>query len=518
MRSTLFVFAVLGCWFALARPAVAKPKVAIVAFDGDKKNEAREMVSDAISDDVTVLGSKQVNRSVDDLGLDVTALSDKDLRKLGKDLEADAIIQAKLSTKGKDKVLHFKLFLHGKKAKGFKVEFGSLKSARFKQQLHDKLLEKLGFSTPPGDDDAAAEPTKPTKTKAKPVDDTPPPSKTKKVPAGDDDDDAKLIKSKPLKSKKPAGDDDDDASATKKKPPTTDDAEPHRVAHAGDDDDSGSVTAHVDVKPANNDSSPSGVRTANRDAVRFDVGPSTSQRTLSFNSRSFTGAPNGYKNSPVPGGRIDGEIYPFAFGNPFGIAAGLGLGGLYDQTFLLNATTSIQPGTKFPVTQRRYSVGPRFRVVFGHTETSPSLVLAVDYGHRTFELNRSALMMGNTLDLPDVDYRGYDPTLEFRLPLTPRLALSFGAGAILLTGAGPIQLQSQYGQASVTGGEGDLGFEILLTQRIGIQLVFEAAQIGFKFKGNGEMTNNRDGDPSTQDVFGASDRYLGAAATLAVSY
>jgi hypothetical protein len=519
MRLTWLVLAVV-CW--LVQPLHAKPKVAIVAIDGDKKGEAREMVSDTLGDDVTVLGSKQVNRTIDDLGFDSTALGEKELRKLSKELEADAIIQAKLSTKGKDKLLHFKLFVHGKKEKGFKVEFGSLKSERFKQKLHDKLLEKLGYATPPddeplhktkpaGDDgDATPPPTKTKTKKPKPAagdddDATPPPTKTKKVPAGDDDDaaaNAKLLKSHP----KPKGGDDDDATAT---------PAPTRVAHAGDDDDDASVTAHVVVaRPAEG---PSG-RSANRDAVRVDLGMSASNRNLSFNSRQFTNAPKGYSNSVVPGVRIAGEIYPFAFGNPDGIAAGIGLGGLYDKTLLLSLATSIQMGTRFPVDQYRYSFGPRFRILFGHHETSPSLTIGVGYGHRTFSVDRTALLAGNTLDIPDVDYRGYDPTLELRLPFSKRIAMSFGAGAILLSGAGQIQTQAQYGQATVTGGEGDLSVDILITERVGLKIGFDAAQIGFQFKGNGVMTVDRDGDPTTKDVGGAADRYLGAAATVSVMY
>jgi hypothetical protein len=127
-------------------------------------------------------------------------------------------------------------------------------------------------------------------------------------------------------------------------------------------------------------------------------------------------------------------------------------------------------------------------------------------------------MPGNTLDIPDVNYRGYIPNLDFRLPLAPRMALSFGVGALLLTGTGPIQTQAEYGQATVTGVEGDVAFDLFFTRRIGMKLEIDAAQIGYKFKGNGEMTNDRDGDPSTQDVGGAADRYLGGALTLVVSY
>ena len=44
---------------------------------------------------------------------------------------------------GKHKVLHVRLFVNGKRVKGFKVEFGSTRSEKVKTALKDKLLEKL---------------------------------------------------------------------------------------------------------------------------------------------------------------------------------------------------------------------------------------------------------------------------------------------------------------------------------------------------------------------------------------
>ncbi len=43
-------------------------------------------------------------------------------------------------------------------------------------------------------------------------------------------------------------------------------------------------------------------------------------------------------------------------------------------------------------------------------------------------------------------------------------------------------------------------------------------QIGYDFVGNGEQSNNRDGDPASQDVGGAKDVWIGATAALAVIY
>ena len=485
MARTL-VLALGLCVLALPGLAAAKPKVAIVAFDNDKKGEAREMVADALADDALVLTAKQVNRAIADLAYDVAAgLEDKQVKRLEKELEADAIILGAVGVHGKDKVVHFKLFVHGKRVKGFKVEVGSFKSTKVRAKLHDKLLEKLGF----GDDAGGAG-------GAGAGDDTsgddaaPPANATKKLPPSDDGGDARSSA---------------DASI--------DPGEPHHPHGQVGEDGSVSVTARVEAPAAG-----ARAHTPNRDAVRVEVGPSASQRNLSFTSRDFPQAPKGYSNTIVPGIRTSGEIYPYAFADPDSVASGFGIGGMFDQTLLLNLQTTIQPGTKFPVTQRRWDIGPRFRYVFGRKDTSISLVVAVDYGHQTFKVNRSALMPGNTLDIPDVLYEGFEPNVELRIPFTPRIALGVGGGVILLSSAGSIETQAQYGQASVIGGEGNLKLDVMITQRIGASLAFDFAQMGFTFNGTGAMSNDRDGDPSTVDVGGAADRYIYGAATLVVVY
>ena len=512
MRAPLVI--AIAVILAVPVTAMAKPRVALVTFEGDPGGEAQDVVSDAIGEDVMLVGPKQVNRTVDKLGLDTSDLAEKDLRKLSKELQADAVIQGKLSKKGENKLLHFKLFIHGKKAKGFKVEFASLKSKKLRTQLHDKMIDKLD-----GGDSGEVATTK--KSKATAADDDEDPIggkkkkgagketedalKTMKHPKGDDEDE----EVKP--SHKTSSDDDaakkkgDDDDATEDKP------KKKKVAHAGDDDDA-SVSASVDVHPAGT------ARPANRVAVRLDLGISVQNRSLSFTSRAFPEAPKPFTQKPVAGARVAGELYPLAFGNPDGVAGGLGLGGMFDQTIVLNLQSSAQPGTKFPVTQRRFDIGPRFRLLFGHADTSPSVTLGVGYMKRTFIVNRGALTAGNTIDLPDVDYAGFDPGVEFRIPLFKQLALVLGGQAILLTSAGPIQGLDSYGQAKVTGGSGSAGFDIILGNHLAISLRGEATQIGYAFTGNGTQANNRDMDPTTKDIGGAADRYLGAAATIAILY
>ena len=464
---------VIAIALAWAGSAWAKPpKVVIVPFTGDVSGDTQEAVVDALGDDVTVAGPKETTRALDKLGLD-TDLGDKDAKKLGSELDADAVLQGSLSSKDGKQILHFKIFVHGKKVKGFTIEFGSIKSDKFKSALHDKLVEKLVPAKASSDDE----------------------EKPKKK--GDDEDaDAD---SKP---KKKHADDDDDADAKPKKK--------KKVAKGDDGDEDVEEEVATTVKAP--------VHTANRDAVRVDFGPSLLSRKLTFNSRSFEQAPKGYSNNPVPGGRVDGELFPFAFNNPNSAAAGLGIGGEFDQTFALNLQSSAQQGTKFPVTERHFDIGLRYRIAFGSKATSPTFTISAGYAKHTFVVNRTALMQGVSIDLPDVDYTGYDPGIAFRIPIGNTVALMFGGRALLVTSTGAIQTPQQYGQAKVTAGEASVGLDFVFSNRYALRLTGEFAQMGFAFTGGAEMTNNRDGEPNSKDVGGAADRYLGGAATFGVLY
>lgn len=468
---------VIAIALATAGSAWAKPpKVVIVPFTGDVSGDTQDAVADALGDDVKVAGPKETSRALDKLGLD-TDLGDKDAKKLSNELDADAVIQGSLRTEDGKQILHFKLFVHGKKVKGFTIEFGSIKSDKFKSALHDKLLEKIAPAPKQDKDTDADADAKPKK--------------------HDEDEDADT---KPKKKDQATDDDDADAKPKKK-----------RVAKKDDDSDEEVETDVVTVSKVAEHS-------ANRDAVRVDFGASAMSRNLSFNSRVFDQAPKGYKNNPVPGGRLDAELFPFAFSKPNSAAAGLGIGGEFDQTFALNLQSSAQPGTKFPVTERHFDVGLRYRLAFGSKPTSPTFTISAGYAKHTFVVNRTALATGTVIDLPDVDYTGYDPGISFRIPIGGTVALLFGGKALLVTSTGAIQTPQQYGQAKVTAGEASVGLDFVFSNRYAVRIIGEFAQMGFAFTGGAEMTNNRDGEPNSKDVGGAADRYLGGAATFGVLY
>ena len=555
-RHLAFVFVVLVV--GLPGLANARPRVALLQLEGDPGGEVQDAVNAALESDLALLGPSQVKRTIDKLGFD-SDLTERDLKKLANELEADAIVQGKVSSGEDDhRILHVRLFHKGKKVKGFKVEF-NVAGAKFKSALHDKMLEKLGIGEAKSDDPPAE--TKPAK-KDKDKD-----KDAKKKKKGADDDAAETADAKPTKKdkdkdakkkgkdkgesaeetaaddtkKKKDGDididgapkqadvdaqsktDDPAGDDTKKKDQVSDDEKSKkkkRTAKKGmdDDDEELSARAGADVGVRDNPHS------ANHVAIRLDVGPSLTSRKLSFNSKQFDvgpgsiGPPKGYANSAVPGVRVAGVLFPGALSNPRSAAAGFGVYGELDQTVGLSVQNSLQAGTKFAVTEKRWSAGVRYRIAFGPSPTAPTITLGVGYGHRAFKIDRHGLMDGLSIDIPDVEYVGIDPGAEFRVPLVKSVAMVFGGRALLVSRTGSIQKPEEYGQAKVTGGEGTAGLDIVFGNRYALNLSGYFMQMGFVFTGNGAMSNARDGDPSNKDVGGAADRYVGGAATFGILY
>jgi hypothetical protein len=252
--------------------------------------------------------------------------------------------------------------------------------------------------------------------------------------------------------------------------------------------------------------------------MRVDLGASMSARSLKFQSRTFDGAPGSYTNNPVPGGRVEAEVYPYALLDPSSFLAGFGVAADYDQVVSLTLRASQEMTIPLKTTERRYSFGVRYRLALGRSPTSPTLTAGVGYAARTFAVDRSGLMSAGSLDLPDVDYRMFDPGLAFRMPVGERFAVTVAGRALLLTSAGAIQGQDQYGTTKIIAGTASVGAEFAVTRRIAVRIAAEAAQFNLKFAGNGLLAKVRDGDSSTVDVRGATDRYYGGVATVAVTY
>jgi hypothetical protein len=561
MTRALALVACAAC-FLSSHTASAKPKVALTQIEGDASGDVRDAVAEALEGkELALIGSREVNRAVDKLG-DLADLTEKDFKKLATELDADAIVAGKLDKVGSAKTLKFRLFVHKKMAKGFTVSFKDARSEKFKAILHDKMLDKIGVAAGGGDDDDA----RPAKKKADADADAAvavakADKKARKArkAKGDDADEARPAKKAKARADdddgrpaKVAKADDDDARPARKTAAEDDDTKPAKVARADDD-------ADADPRPArkaaseDEDAPPRKAKKklaaaddgeeveggvvatvepqhgANRAAIRLDVGASVQQHSFKFNSAVKGNlGPKNVALSPVPGARIEGEIYPLAFGSPQGALAGLGVGVEYDRTLRLNlvATDPNVTNASFtvPVKQSNYSIGVRYRLAFGQTATSPTLTLGVGYGKRLFSPDLSkvtdTVAHDSVLrDTPATEYTAIEPGLSFRLPVTRLVAFSLGGTGMIVTNAGPIQQPTSYGRAKVYGFDGVAALDIVLGRHLALRFSGEFVQVGFSFLGGPmSLANRLDNDPASQDIGGLADRALGGAATLAVLY
>jgi hypothetical protein len=563
--------ALLSCAACLlfTHAAWAKPKVALTQIEGDASGDVRDAVAEAIEGkELALIGSREVNRAVDKLG-DLADLTEKDFKKLASELEADAVVAGKLDKVGSAKTLRFRVLVHKKMAKGFTVSFKDVKSEKFRSAVHNKLVEKIGSAADGGDDEDArpakkkkaaedeedplatkkdkkakkskadaeadaddARPTKKAKlakadakADAEADADEPKPSKKAKAAKSDDEDakpgkkakaDADADADEPRPSKKAR---DDDAAADDKAKGDDDDAPRRSKKKVAAADDGDELEASATASPA------SSVRPANRAAIRLDVGASVQRRSFTFNS-SIKDVPKNVALSPVPGARIDGEFYPLAMSRTDALA-GLGLGFEYDRTLSLNLT-ELDNGMSFnvPVKQSHYSIGLRYRLAFGKTETSPTLTVGVGYGKRLFSPDRSKLAASPTADLavrrdtPNSEYAAIDPGVMFRLPVTRMVAFSLGGNGLIITNAGAVADKTSYGRAKVYGAEGIAAVDVILGSHLALRFSGEFVQVGFTFQGGGQLSNGLDPmmDLTTKEVGGLADRSIGGSATIALLY
>src|SRR5262249_21641837 len=93
--------------------------------------------------------------------------------------------------------------------------------------------------------------------------------------------------------------------------------------------------------------------------------------------------------------------------------------------------------------------------------------------------------------------------------LGEKLTLGLDGGAMLILKAGSIANADQYGTASVLGFEGNLGIDYMLAKSLFLRVAGRFETVGFKFKGTGTLSNPRDGNAMTQDVYGARDTHYG---------
>ena len=381
------------------------------------------------------------------------------------------------------------------------------------------------------EDDADAKPAASAKKPATPA--------AKKKPAVDpdaghapdathDDDDSPLkasntkrpaTKTPPPAAKKPADDSDDAAS-------DDDSGAGKKVAAKGDDEDGGSVEKGTGDGDTGGLVDAAAQLSPGQRAVDANLGLSFTARKLNFtHTAALTNTPPGYNGVPVAGAFIDATVFPLAIGHKRkGIATGLGLALTYDrvlhvtsQVRYTDANMASQIAT-LPTKSSRFSIGAVFRYAFNDSATSPVIGAELRYGKQLFSVDAALPGGAGVADIPSVDYSAIMPSVNFHYPVSPKLEIITMAGLQLISAAGQISQADQYGPASVLGIDFSLGADYAIKKNIFVRAAFNVETIGFSFKGTGTLSNNRDMDPTQQDVFGARDTYLGGAVTVGYLY
>src|SRR5689334_18045876 len=99
----------LAMFVLLPTLAFARPRVAVMKLENDPNGQVADLVAEILEEDATLVGAKEVNRTVDKLGLP-EELTDRDVKKLASELEVDALVRGKINKKGDNHVVHFKVF------------------------------------------------------------------------------------------------------------------------------------------------------------------------------------------------------------------------------------------------------------------------------------------------------------------------------------------------------------------------------------------------------------------------
>ncbi len=508
--------------------AFAKPKVALTPIDGDKNGNLGDAIADALdSSDVDLVAPKAVTRAIDKLGYD-SDLSVKQAKKLAKELEVDAVISARYDKEGKHKVLQFSLVVDGKKVRGFRVIFNNAKNRAFKAKVRDKLVERIlgddRGDAPPDVDPEEVRKSEREKQREKEREIEREIEREREAKARERDDKERDDKERDDKERDDKERDDRESSDGDGRDPDDRDGgdgdrRNKRSKRTGERDGDGDGDGDGDDGDGLRTRKKVDVSGANRAAVRVDVGLSVLNRSLSFTQRAnFAEGPKPYSNAPVPGARLEAELYPLAFASRKSFIAGLGFGGSFDQTISLKLKTTNEPNTPVTATQRSWSIGARLRIPFGMKASSPTMTLHGGIARRRFRTDKSVLMDAANLDVPDTYYKMFDPGAMFRFPVAGSAALFFGGKGMLIHDAGEIQKPTSYGQATVLGFSATAGVDIVFGKRFALRVAGEFMQVGFTFTGTGELANNRDMDPDTIDIGGATDRSFGGVATFGALY
>ena len=516
------VVVALGVVVGLGTAHAERKRVVVLPFDGDAKAENfHAAVVKMVKKSHTVVSAEKWDGAAGDL-----KLTDKNIKKVAKKLKLDGVIEGRVE-KRRDQYL-IKLKLHAGTngsvvgSVDTKAETARLDGSA-SRDLRDELMGAIGelesVRGAAGDGDET--PTKPKGGNKKTGDDDEDPLAkpgkkkieepiaNKKIeepakPAHKKFGGGKLRGDDPVAITKP---DDEDLPSSKRSSKTK------KVAAKAEGE--ADVVAVVPEPGVRID--PEKARSPGHRAFDVTLGLDVNTRRLSWQhdadlapSAGVTGQgrPPAYKGQPSPGAVFDLAAFPHAFGHGgTSMLNNLGFTITYEQALLISSKVGDE---KKDTAASRYAFGGVFRFPIGKSAKAPVIGARLRYGGQKFEI-------AGGVDIPNVNYGILEPGLLFRIPVSDQLILNLDASYLKVVRSGAMQQSTNYGAATVSGYEIQLGADYALAKAIFARGTVNFETINHKFDGDGMLTTARDSDPE-QDVFGARDTYFGVAVTIGYLY
>ena len=519
--SIVLAFVAFVAWIALV-PSLAeagRKRVVVFELEGPKAEKFHSDLVKLIKKTHTVVPLDKWNSTAEDL--DATGTSEKDIKKVAKKLKIDAIVFGKIDKRRDEYLIKLQVRV-GATGKLLRNRFdtkseGPRIDGEASSDLKDELVAAIATMEKAkrggddeeeeedsgGDDEEAAEEEEEEKPVKKGFSRKPKHTVQEEQDEEEEEEEAPRPKKKHTAKK----DDSDEDEPRKKQVASADDEGEEEEAGdegEGNDDENAISDSDEDDGEAN----PAALSLGER-AVDAFFGLSISRRSMSFAySSALANKPAPYNGVPVAGAYIDGTVYPLAIGHKRkGMAKNFGVTLMYDRVLKIESKAN---GVTYPTKQSHYAFGLAFRYPIGD-----KLVLGarVRYGRQIFTISS---VDGMGPGIPNTAYTIIDPALTFAYQAAPKIAIDAKLGFVAVTNTGQIQKPEQYGAATVSGVEGDLGLSYAFAKKAYARAGFSFETIGYAFKGTGALADP-DGD-MMQDVSGARDTYLGGSLAVGLLY
>lgn len=494
MAHMVRVVLLLGCLAMFGSVAAAAPerRIAVLDVEGDHDDGIRDAITDVLADTYRVLPGRDYGKKAKQL--DAASLEPADIVRVAAKLKLAAVVSSQLRKRNGRYELTLRVH-EGRSGRVAKTLSVDLKKRGVSPKVAAKLAKRLVVAI-----DAIAESA--TRT-ADPGETSGASKPTSKADASEEELKAAL-----------RGRDDEGEKTASTQSAREDDEEPDGVSAGADAEDERPRRSSADDGDSEAAALAGGAggKLSGKLDWRYGylaIGGSFLARRVTYNSRAFAEAPLRHDGVTAAGLAARLEVAPFGFaaGPLRRLSAGI------EVDHAIGFKTAVNDFL-LPTTQGRYFAVLRYNQPLGSTPTSPSLRLEVAGGRVTSTLDTSALPAGMSVDVPDVRYLLIAPGLGVRVPLGTRAAVEAGARGLIALDAGPISGLDQYGGGTVTGIDGEILLEVLITRSISLRTSFVYTAIGLDFEGAGDLANARDGDPSTVDVGGALDRYAGGRVAI----